>query len=256
MKRYLSGRTSSHRPAGVVSTVLRNSSPCGVLPGGACRTSCGIGPPVVVRHAVQHRALDALRHHPGGGRATTIRARLSTRASTSSTPPTSTHAASPRRSSPGPSKAHRDDLVIATKFGMPMGEDPNQRGGSRKWIVGEVENSLRRLGTDYIDLYQMHRPDHETDLRETLAALTDLVRAGKIRAFGVLHVPGGDDPRSAVGGRTPGVLPVHHRADRPAHRRPPRQRSQTHGFAAGSGPGPGEVLYERVYRAVTNCHQM
>src|ERR1035438_10500884 len=189
MKRYLSGRTSSHRPAGVVSTVLRNSSPCGVLPGGACRTSCGIGPPVVVRHAVQHRALDALRHHPGGGRATTIRARLSTRASTSSTPPTSTHAASPRRSSPGPSKAHRDDLVIATKFGMPMGEDPNQRGGSRKWIVGEVENSLRRLGTDHIDLYQMHRPDHETGIGETLAALTDLVRAGKIRAFGSSMFP-------------------------------------------------------------------
>jgi aryl-alcohol dehydrogenase-like predicted oxidoreductase len=50
---------------------------------------------------------------------------------------------------------------------MPMGEDPNQRGGSRKWIVGEVENSLRRLGTDHIDLYQMHRPDHETDIGET-----------------------------------------------------------------------------------------
>lgn len=72
---------------------------------------------------------------------------------------------------------------------MPMGEDPNQRGGSRKWIVGEVENSLRWLGTDYIDLYQMHRPDHETDLRETLAALTDLVRAGKIRAFGSSMFP-------------------------------------------------------------------
>jgi aryl-alcohol dehydrogenase-like predicted oxidoreductase len=86
-------------------------------------------------------------------------------------------------------KAHRDNLVIATKFGLPMGEDPNQRGGSRKWIVAEVENSLRRLGTDYIDLYQMHRPDHETDLCESLAALTDLVRAGKIRAFGSSMFP-------------------------------------------------------------------
>jgi aryl-alcohol dehydrogenase-like predicted oxidoreductase len=83
----------------------------------------------------------------------------------------------------------RDDLVIATKFGMPMSEDPNQRGGSRKWIVTEVENSLRRLGTDYIDLYQMHRPDYETGIGETLAVLTDLVRAGKIRAFGSSMFP-------------------------------------------------------------------
>jgi len=86
-------------------------------------------------------------------------------------------------------KGHRDDLVIATKFGLPMGEDPNQRGGSRKWIVSEVENSLRRLGTDYIDLYQMHRPDYETRIGETLAVLTDLVRAGKIRAFGSSMFP-------------------------------------------------------------------
>jgi aryl-alcohol dehydrogenase-like predicted oxidoreductase len=86
-------------------------------------------------------------------------------------------------------KGRRDDLVIATKFGMAMGEDPNQRGGSRKWIVREVENSLRRLDTDYIDLYQMHRPDYETDLGETLSALSDLVRAGKIRAFGSSMFP-------------------------------------------------------------------
>ena len=86
-------------------------------------------------------------------------------------------------------KAHRDDLVLATKFGMPMGEDPNQRGGSRKWIMREVENSLRRLNTDYIDLYQMHRPDYETDIGETLLALSDLVWAGKIRAFGSSMFP-------------------------------------------------------------------
>ncbi|MEU7939258.1 aldo/keto reductase [Microbispora bryophytorum] len=86
-------------------------------------------------------------------------------------------------------KGRRDDLVIATKFGLPMGEDPNRRGGSRRWIVRAVEDSLRRLNIDHIDLYQMHRPDHETDVGETLSALTDLVRAGKIRAFGSSMFP-------------------------------------------------------------------
>ncbi|MBP2706132.1 aldo/keto reductase [Microbispora sp. RL4-1S] len=81
-------------------------------------------------------------------------------------------------------KGRRDDIVLASKFGLPMSDDPNCRGGSRRWITRAVEDSLRRLDTDYIDLYQMHRPDHETDVAETLAALTDLVRAGKIRAFG------------------------------------------------------------------------
>lgn len=81
-------------------------------------------------------------------------------------------------------KGRRDGLVIASKFGRPMGEDPNLGGGSRKWIVRAVEDSLRRLDTDYLDLYQIHRPDHETEVGETLSALTDLVRAGKIRAFG------------------------------------------------------------------------
>ena len=86
-------------------------------------------------------------------------------------------------------KGRRDDLVIATKFGRPMGEDPNKGGGSRRWIVREVEDSLHRLGTDYIDLYQIHRPDHETEIGETISALTDLVRAGKIRAFGASMFP-------------------------------------------------------------------
>jgi aryl-alcohol dehydrogenase-like predicted oxidoreductase len=86
-------------------------------------------------------------------------------------------------------KARRDNVIIATKFGRPMGEDPNQRGGSRRWIVHEVENSLRRLDTDYIDLYQIHRPDHGTEIGETLSALSDLVRAGKIRAFGSSMLP-------------------------------------------------------------------
>ncbi|MGX5654967.1 aldo/keto reductase [Geodermatophilus nigrescens] len=81
-------------------------------------------------------------------------------------------------------RGRRDDVVLATKFFMPMGEDPNTRGGSRRWIIREVENSLRRLGTDYIDLYQVHRPSPDTDVKETLGALTDLVRAGKVRYIG------------------------------------------------------------------------
>jgi aryl-alcohol dehydrogenase-like predicted oxidoreductase len=81
-------------------------------------------------------------------------------------------------------QGRRDDVVLATKFFMPMGEDPNTRGGSRLWIIREVENSLRRLGTDYIDLYQVHRPSPDTDVEETLGALTDLVRAGKVRYIG------------------------------------------------------------------------
>ena len=75
-------------------------------------------------------------------------------------------------------KGRRDDVVLASKFGLPMGTDPNQRGASRRWIIESVENSLRRLGTDHLDLYQLHRPDHETEVGETLAALSDLVQAG------------------------------------------------------------------------------
>jgi aryl-alcohol dehydrogenase-like predicted oxidoreductase len=78
----------------------------------------------------------------------------------------------------------RDNVVLATKVHFPMGDAPNRRGNSRRWITQEVEHSLRRLGTDWIDLYQIHRPDPTTDIDETLGALTDLVRAGKIRSFG------------------------------------------------------------------------
>ncbi|GGM47396.1 aldo/keto reductase [Dactylosporangium sucinum] len=81
-------------------------------------------------------------------------------------------------------KGRRDDVVLATKFFMPFDDDPNHRGGSRRWIMTEVERSLRRLGTDHIDLYQMHRYDPAVDLDETLGALTDLVRAGKVRYLG------------------------------------------------------------------------
>ena len=78
----------------------------------------------------------------------------------------------------------RDDIVLATKAFMPMSDDPNHRGSSRRWIIREVENSLRRLDTDWIDLYQIHRWDPATDLDETLGALSDLVHQGKIRYFG------------------------------------------------------------------------
>ena len=81
-------------------------------------------------------------------------------------------------------KDRREDVVLATKFWGPMGEDPNRGGVSRRWIITEVENSLRRLHTDWIDLYQMHRPDPATDIDETLGALTDLVQQGKIRYIG------------------------------------------------------------------------
>ena len=86
-------------------------------------------------------------------------------------------------------KGRRDDVVLATKAHSPMGQDPNMRGNSRRWIVREVENSLRRLQTDYIDLYQMHRPDPDTDIDETLSALSDLVRGGKVRAIGSSTFP-------------------------------------------------------------------
>lgn len=82
-------------------------------------------------------------------------------------------------------EGRRDDVFLATKFFMPMNpDDPNQSGGSRRWIIREVENSLRRLNTDYIDLYQVHRPSPDTDVEETLGALTDLVRQGKVRYIG------------------------------------------------------------------------
>ncbi len=89
-------------------------------------------------------------------------------------------------------KGRRDDVVLATKFGRPMGDDANHRGGSRRWIMTSVENSLRRLQTDHIDLYQLHRPDPQTDIEETLSALTDLVRSGKVRAIGTSDMPASD----------------------------------------------------------------
>ena len=86
----------------------------------------------------------------------------------------------------------RDDVVLATKFHNALDDDPNHRGNSRRWIRQAVDNSLRRLGTDHIDLYQIHRPDPSTDIAETIDALTDLVRAGKVLAWGTSTFPAED----------------------------------------------------------------
>ena len=83
----------------------------------------------------------------------------------------------------------RSRVVLATKVHAAMGDDPNAQGNSRRWIIAECDNSLRRLGVDYIDLYQIHRPDESTDIDETLGALSDLVHDGKIRSFGSSTFP-------------------------------------------------------------------
>lgn len=89
-------------------------------------------------------------------------------------------------------KGRRDHVVLATKAFLPMGDDPNERGSSRRWLTRAVEGSLRRLQTDHIDLYQVHRPAPDTDIEETLSALTDLMRQGKVRAIGASTVPASD----------------------------------------------------------------
>ncbi len=83
----------------------------------------------------------------------------------------------------------RDDVILATKFHGAMGDDPNRQGGSRRWIIRAVEASLRRLRTDWIDLYQVHRPDPRADIAETLSALSDLVHQGKVRYIGCSTFP-------------------------------------------------------------------
>jgi aryl-alcohol dehydrogenase-like predicted oxidoreductase len=84
----------------------------------------------------------------------------------------------------------RRDVVVATKFGLPIDKDPMHRGASRRWIMQAVEGSLRRLGTDYIDLYQLHTPDPQTPMEETLRALDDLVTQGKVRYLGSSQLKG------------------------------------------------------------------
>jgi aryl-alcohol dehydrogenase (NADP+) len=89
-------------------------------------------------------------------------------------------------------KGRRDRIVLATKVHGPMGDDPNMQGNSRRWISRAVEDSLRRLQTDHIDLYQIHRPAPDTDIEETLSVLTDLMREGKVRAIGASTFPAAD----------------------------------------------------------------
>ncbi|MER6000265.1 aldo/keto reductase [Nonomuraea angiospora] len=104
-------------------------------------------------------------------------------------------------------RGRRDDVVLATKVHFPMGEGPNRGGNSRRWILKEVEESLKRLQTDWIDLYQVHRPDHTTDIEETLDVLGDLVGQGKIRAFGCSTFPAED------------IVEAHHVSERRGLRR-------------------------------------
>jgi aryl-alcohol dehydrogenase-like predicted oxidoreductase len=89
-------------------------------------------------------------------------------------------------------KGRRDGVVLASKVHYPMGGDPNQRGNSRRWITDAVEHSLRRLQTDHLDLYQVHRPDPAVDVEETLSALSDLIHSGKVRAIGTSTFPASD----------------------------------------------------------------
>ena len=105
----------------------------------------------------------------------------------------------------------RDDVVLATKAFLPMGEERNHRGSSRRWLVAELDASLRRLGVDHVDLYQVHRWDPTTSDEETLAALTDLQRAGKIRYFGSSTFPAYRDRRGPVGRTRTQPGPVRHR---------------------------------------------
>jgi aryl-alcohol dehydrogenase-like predicted oxidoreductase len=106
-------------------------------------------------------------------------------------------------------EGRRDDVVLATKFGRPTGQDPNQQGASRRWIVTAVENSLRRLRTDHIDLYQLHRPDPRTDIEETLSALTDLIRTGKVRVIGASQTPAPDIVEAQWVAETRGLVRFH-----------------------------------------------
>jgi aryl-alcohol dehydrogenase-like predicted oxidoreductase len=104
---------------------------------------------------------------------------------------------------------HRDEVILATKGHFPMGEGVNRSGNSRRWLRIAVEDSLRRLNTDWIDLYQVHRPDSDTDIAETIDALTDLVREGKIRAFGSSTFPADQIVAAQETANRRGLLPLH-----------------------------------------------
>ncbi|MFI5314154.1 MAG: aldo/keto reductase [Myxococcota bacterium] len=104
-------------------------------------------------------------------------------------------------------ESRRADVIVATKFGMPMGDGSLKRGGSRRWVMQAAENSLRRLGTDYIDLYQIHLPDAGTPIEETLRALDDLVRQGKVRYLGCSNYAGWQVVEAAWTARSASLSP-------------------------------------------------
>ena len=109
-------------------------------------------------------------------------------------------------------KGRRDNVVLATKAHLPMGDDPNQQGNSRRWLIRALDGSLRRLQTDHVDLYQIHRPAPDTDVEETLSALTDLMRAGKVRAIGTSAFPASDIVEAQWVARAARPAAVPHRA--------------------------------------------
>ncbi len=104
-------------------------------------------------------------------------------------------------------KGRRHEVVVASKFGMKMGEGPMQSGGSRRWIMQAVEDSLRRLQTDYIDLYQFHTPDPKTPIDETMRALDDLVKQGKVRYIGHSNFSGWQAAEAHYLSRYEGLTP-------------------------------------------------
>ena len=129
----------------------------------------------------------------------------------------------------------RDDIILATKFHGPMGDDPNQQGSSRRWIIREVEDSLRRLGTDWIDLYQVHRPRTDTDIEETLGALTRPRAPGEGPLHRLLHVPGQPDRRGAVDRARPASASASSPSNRPTRSSPAPSRATSCRPAAATG---------------------
>lgn len=103
----------------------------------------------------------------------------------------------------------RDKIILATKCGMPLSEDPNERGGSRRWIMTAADRSLKRLNTDYIDIYQLHAPDPHTEIEETIGAMNDLVKAGKIRYFGTSNFTGQLCSEAQLRAKIAGFTPPH-----------------------------------------------
>ena len=147
----------------------------------------------------------------------------------------------------------RDGVILATKVhGKMDDDDPNQMGNSRRWITRAVEESLHRLGTDWIDLYQIHRPDPHIDIAETLGALTDLQRAGKIRAFGCSTFPAESIVESQWASERHSLGAVHQRAAalldlhaRDREGRPPDRTALRHGRASLE-PAGGRVARRQV----------